>query len=109
VYQAEEAILWSRAYSELLVIIGQQIEQLNSLNQKIMKLYYQDSLNQTAIALIVEIDAGTVSRRLRASSQKILIAFYQQIQHPDGNETGDPLIALTAIKEILRKFYQDKP
>jgi hypothetical protein len=106
VYQAEEAMLWSTAYAELLVIIGQQIQQLDSLNQKIMKLYYRDSLNQTAIASIVEIDAGTVSRRLRASSQKILVAFYQQVQHPDGNATGDPATALAALKEILRKFYQ---
>jgi hypothetical protein len=109
VYQLEEAILWNNVYSELLVIISQQIEQLDCLNQKIVKLYYQDSLNQTAIALIVKIDAGTVSRRLRAVSQKILEAIYQQVQHPDGKGIGDPAMALAAIKEILRKFYQNKP
>jgi RNA polymerase sigma factor (sigma-70 family) len=108
VYQAEEAMLWSKTYSKLLLIIDQQIKQLDSRNQKIMKLYYQDSLNQTAIASIIGIEAGTVSRRLRASSQKILAAFYQQIQHPDGNATGDPATALAALKEILRKFYQDE-
>ncbi len=109
VYQAEEALLWSQAYSELLIIIGQQITQLDSLNQKIMKLYYRDSLSQTVISSIVGIDAGTVSRRLRAISQKILEAFYQQVQHPDDNAIGDLATALTAIKKILRKFYQNEP
>jgi RNA polymerase sigma factor (sigma-70 family) len=109
VYQVEEAMLWSQAYSELLIIMSQQIEQLDSLNQKIMKLYYRDSLSQTAISSIIGIDAATVSRRLRASSQKILVAFYQLIQHPDGNARGDSSIALAALKEILRKFYQDEP
>jgi RNA polymerase sigma factor (sigma-70 family) len=109
VYQVEEALLWSRAYSELFIIISQQIVQLDSLNQKIMKLCYQDGLSQAVIGAIVGIDAGTVSRRLRAASQKILVAFYQQVQHPDGNATGDLATALAAIKEILRKFYQDEP
>jgi RNA polymerase sigma factor (sigma-70 family) len=108
VYQVEEALLWSQAYSELLIIISQQITQLDSLNQKIMKLYYRDSLSQTVIASIIGINAGTVSRRLRAAAQKILEACYQQIQHPDGNATEDLATALAAIKEILRKFYQDE-
>jgi RNA polymerase sigma factor (sigma-70 family) len=106
VYETDAAMLWAKAYSELLVIVSQIDSQLDSRDKKIMKLYYEDSLNQTEIAAIFSIDAGTVSRRLRAFSRKIIAVAYQQIEHPDGTKIGDESTALKAIKEILRKFYQ---
>ncbi len=109
VYEADAAMLWAKVYSELLVIIGQGDSQLDSRDKKIMRLYYKDSLNQTEIAAIFNIDPGTVSRRLRAFSREIIAVVYQQIEHPDGNRIGDESTALKAIKEILQKFYQDEP
>jgi RNA polymerase sigma factor (sigma-70 family) len=109
VYQVAEEILWSKAYSELLLIVSQQIAQLDAMNQEIVKLYYKDSLNQTAIASLLQIDAATVSRRLRAVAQKILVVIHQQIPHPEGNKLGDKSTALAAIKEILQNFYHSEP
>ncbi len=103
----EEAQNQQNLLSQMHQVLFLALQQLDSLSQKILDLYYQRGLTQQEIIQELKISQPTVSRRLlkgRESLLKALIQWSQETQNicVNSNQIKD---MSAALEEWLRIYY----